>query len=85
MIKKIIKVSNSTMDDMEIGFNNTDFLSPIDLSSNFGSWLNLYFEPWNPDDDTWIDSNKHCYTTDELLTEFIKTYDKRQINKNKEE
>lgn len=74
MIEKCISTSKQTIYDMEDSFKSTDFDNPISLASNFGSWLNLYFRVWNPDDDTWLDSNSHAFTTDELLIEFIREY-----------
>jgi hypothetical protein len=41
-----------------------------EVSIAFGTWLNLYFECWNPDDNTWIDSNKEAFTTEELFYQF---------------
>lgn len=38
----------------------------------FGRWLNDYFEPWNPDEGTWIDSEQKAFNTDELVEEFLK-------------
>lgn len=74
MIEKCIQTSNQTIYDREDIFKCTDFDDPISLASNFGSWLNLYFRAWNPDDDTWLDSNNHAFTTEDLLIEFIREY-----------
>jgi len=38
----------------------------------FATWLNLYFEPWNPDDGTWIDADNFAYTAADLFDEFEK-------------
>ena len=58
----------------EKDFNNylksIDKKNPREVAIAFGRWLNLYFECWNPDDDTWIDSNKEAFTTEELFYQF---------------
>jgi hypothetical protein len=67
---KIQKVSEGR----EYLFVGLDINDPYTLAKMFGTWLNLYFDSHNPDDDTWLDSNCYCYTTDDLLEEFIEEY-----------
>lgn len=76
MPKKIIKVSEHYIQDNEDWFKRIDFNNPdpIVLAHAFGTWLNMYFEVWAPNRNTWMDSEKHAYTTEELLTEFVNEY-----------
>jgi hypothetical protein len=74
MAKKIIKVSKHHIKDNEDWFKIIDFNNPIEVAYGFGEWLNLYFEVWSPNRSTWIDSEHHAYTTEELLTEFVNEY-----------
>lgn len=76
MPDKIIKVSPEQIYDNEEWFKIVDFNDPVELAYAFGCWLNLYFVPWAPNRSTWMDSNKHVYTTKELLEEFINEYKK---------
>ena len=74
MAKKILKVSAEHIYENESWFKEVDFSDPDETALAFGCWLNLYFEPWAPNHSTWIDMDKHAYTTEELYNEFIKEY-----------
>jgi len=74
MSGKFIKVSEHYIKDNEDWFKSIDFDNPIEVAHGFGEWLNLYFEVWSANRSTWIDSNKHALTTEELLNEFVNEY-----------
>ena len=74
-MKKIIKVGKHHIQDAEEMFEELTKVSlPDHLMYCFGRWLNLYFEPWAPNRDTWMDADKYAHTTEELLKEFIEEY-----------
>lgn len=73
-MKKIFKEGKPSIDEAENYFRNINWDIKRDVIIGFGDWLNFYFEPWNPDDFTWIDSEKKAYSTEELYEEFKKSY-----------
>jgi hypothetical protein len=72
--QKISKLSDERIKENEDWFKIINFNNPIEVAHGFGTWLNLYFDVWSALHDTWIDSNRHAYTTEELLTEFINEF-----------
>jgi hypothetical protein len=72
--KRIKKTSQEIIDEEEAFFNSMDVRNPIVLAYAFGRYLNMFFAPWNPSDDVWIDADHYAYTTREILADFLRTY-----------
>lgn len=75
MAKKIKKVNDQLEKEFNDSMKNIDIYDPTSIAIAFGTWLNLYFDVWSPTHNTWIDSNNHATTTEELWDEFNKEFD----------
>ncbi len=67
--KKLIKIGPDHVEDLDEAQAHLNPNNGIDVALLFGEWLNFYFSSWGVN--TWIDSEKHAFTTNELLDEFL--------------